>query len=100
MLLTFGVRWGAGLLARLNPHLAGPHTLWISAAGFGGTSAGVGETSLQWGMLEGVYDSPRYIILQYRSGPATVVPKTAFADAEAANRFLADGQRWFAKSRA
>jgi hypothetical protein len=99
LLLTFGMRWGTMLLARLNPHLPGPHTLWISPAGFGGQSAGVGEMSLQWGMLEGVYDSPRYIIMQYRSGPATVVPKSAFATPEAAARFLADGQDWFAKSR-
>jgi hypothetical protein len=99
VLLTFGFRWGAGFLARLNPHLAGPHTLWISADGFGGTSAGVGEMSLQWGMLEGVYDSPRYFILQYRGGAATVVPKSAFPSPETAARFLVDGQRWLEKSR-
>jgi hypothetical protein len=94
-LVVWGFPLASRWLARLNPHLRGPHTLWIERGGFGGTTADAGETSLRWNLLEGVYESPQAVLFQYRGGAAAVIPKRAFGSDFEAREFFNKARQWW-----
>lgn len=83
-----------GLLVRLAPKYEGPHAVWIEPRGFGGTSAGVGDRSLLWDVVDGVYQTRKHIILQFKTGPSTIIPNRTFVSVSEQETFCQAARCW------
>ena len=72
------------------------HTIWISPQAVGGHITQVGDVKYQWPLAQQVTDSLHYILLHWRSGQTSIIPKRAFPDPESAARFVHAAKAWHA----
>lgn len=81
--------------ARRNPRFRGPHTAWITPELVGGWTEGVGTTRITWSHVHDVGDTRSHLLIYWRAGASTLIPKAAFASPEAAEEFFQTAQRWW-----
>jgi hypothetical protein len=93
-LLGVALPWWTRRQARSNPAFRGPHTAWISPEGLGASSEGVGASELTWLNVEQVRATPSHLLLHWRGGVTTLVPRAAFAAPEDAERFVERAEAW------
>jgi len=75
-----------------NKTTLGRHELLIASDGVTERTA-FGESRQTWPAIERVVESERYIFIYTQPLAAHIIPKAAFADPEAAARFLAEARR-------
>lgn len=77
-----------------TPGLLGERRLTISPGAVTSWSAGLSESSCSWSAITDVRTTPEHIFLHVGNHQAIVVPRRAFADAEAAEAFLRHVRAW------
>src|SRR5207249_215691 len=70
------------------------HQVWITPSGVGSRTPNVGEVKYEWGFAQQINGTPHDILLHWKSGFTTVIPKCAFSDAAAAERFVRTARHW------
>ncbi len=90
-MLPLLVRWQA----RKNPRFRGPHTAWITPELVGGWTEGVGTTRIVWQHVQDVGNTRSHLLIYWRAGATTLIPKSAFPSPEAAEEFFQTAQCWW-----
>ncbi|MCC2672867.1 MAG: YcxB-like protein [Armatimonadetes bacterium] len=86
--------WLSVRQARSSPGVLADQTIYFSPRGIWSLTAGIGQGRVEWSAITELEGLPNLILLKRGPNHAIVIPRRAFEDSAAADRFLAQVTRW------
>jgi hypothetical protein len=100
LVLFVQIPWMATRTCLKQPAFRGPHEVWLTPEAVRGNTEGVGDSSLVWAYVSEITGTGRHLLIRWKSGSVTMIPRTAFHAPADAELFLTEARRYWAAATA